>query len=78
MSCLDEQEQSYMYGNQNRVVLTQTQTQRSMEQKREPRNKPTHLWSINSGQSIHKYTQWRKDSLFNSGPGKTGQLYAKQ
>ena len=29
------------------MELTQNQTHRSMEQNREPRNKPTHLWSIN-------------------------------
>ena len=35
------------YSNQNSVVLAQKQTYTSMEQNREPRNKPTHLWSIN-------------------------------
>ena len=35
------------YTNQNSVVLAQTQTYRSMEQNREPRNKLKHLWSIN-------------------------------
>ena len=34
------------YGNQNSMVLAQKQTHRSMEQNREPRNKPTHLQSI--------------------------------
>ena len=34
------------YNNQNSVVMTGKQTHRSMEQNREPRNKPTHL-SIN-------------------------------
>ena len=29
------------------VVLAQKQTHRSLEQNKEPRNKPTHLWSIN-------------------------------
>ena len=33
--------------NQSRVVLAQKQTYRSMEQNREPRNKSTHLQSIN-------------------------------
>ena len=32
--------------NQNYVVLGQKQTCGLMEQNREPRNKPTHLWSI--------------------------------
>ena len=31
------------YSNQNSVVLAQKQTHRSMEQNRQPRNKPTHL-----------------------------------
>ena len=35
------------YSNQNSVVLAQKQTYASMQQNREPRNKPTHLWSIN-------------------------------
>ena len=33
--------------NQNSLVLAQKQICRSMEQNREPRNKPTYLWSIN-------------------------------
>ena len=51
------------YSNQNSTVLAQKQTYRSMEQKREPRNKPTQLWSLiyNKG---GKNTQWRKDSSF--------------
>ena len=36
-----------LYSNQNSMVLTQKQTHGSMEQNREPRNKPIHLWSIN-------------------------------
>ena len=35
------------YTNQNSMVLTRKHTQRSKEQNREPRNKPTHIWSIN-------------------------------
>ena len=31
----------------NNVMLAQKQTWESMEQNREPRNKPTKLWSIN-------------------------------
>ena len=34
------------YSDQNSMVLAQKQTHRSMEQDREPRNKPMHLWSI--------------------------------
>ena len=35
------------YNNQNSLVLAQKQTYRSMQQNREPRNKPVHLQSIN-------------------------------
>ena len=35
------------YSNQNSVVLAQKQTYGSVQQDREPRNKPTHLTSIN-------------------------------
>ena len=44
------------YSNQNTMVVTQKQTYRSMEQNREPRNKPTHLWSINLRQRRQEYT----------------------
>ena len=48
-----------------------------MEQNREPRNKLMPLWSIiyNKGD---KNIQWRKDSLFNNGAGKTRQPHVKQ
>ena len=49
------------YSNQNSVV--QKQPHRSMQQNREPRNKPTHLQSIfgKGGKNI----KWEKDSLFS-------------
>ena len=64
------------YSNQNRMVLEQKQIHRLMEQNREPRNKPMHFGSIydKGGKNI----QQRKDSLFNSGAGKTGQLHIKE
>uniref|UniRef100_A0A9L0R447 Uncharacterized protein n=1 Tax=Equus caballus TaxID=9796 RepID=A0A9L0R447_HORSE len=34
-----------------------------MEQKREPRNKPTHIWSINSQQRSQEYTLGKGQSL---------------
>ena len=52
------------YSHQDSMVLAQKQTYRSMEQDRKPRNKPTHLWSINYNKG-GKNTQWRKDILFN-------------
>ena len=48
-----------------------------MEQNREPRNKPTHLWSINLQQGRQEYTMgYRVSSI--SGAGKTGQLHVKE
>ena len=44
------------YSNQNSMVLAQKQTYRSMEQNREPRNKPTHLLSINIWQRRQEYS----------------------
>ena len=40
------------YSNQNSMVLAQKQKYRSVEQDRKPRNKPTHLWSINLQQGF--------------------------
>ena len=42
------------------MVLAQKQTQRSMEQDRKPRNKPTHLWSIKLQQRRQEHTQEKK------------------
>ena len=52
------------YSNKNSMVLALKQTHRSMEQNRKPRNKPTHLRSINLQQSKQEYTM-EKDSFFN-------------
>ena len=53
--------QSYI--NQNSMVLAQKETYRSMEQNREPRNKPTQLWSINLWQRRQGYTMEKRESL---------------
>ena len=45
------------------MILAQKQTYVSMEQNREPRNKPTHLWSINLQQKRQEYTVGK--SLFS-------------
>ena len=50
------------YNNQNSMVLTQKQTHRSMEQDRKPRNKLTHLWSINLWQRRQEYTMEKRQS----------------
>ena len=41
--------------NQDSVVLVPKQTYRPMEENREPKNKPRHLWSINLQQRRHEY-----------------------
>ena len=48
-----------------------------MEQNRKPRDKPTHLWTPYHDKG-GKNTQWRKDNLFKSGAGKTGQPLVKE
>ena len=49
--------------NQNSVVLVEKQTHSSMEQKREPRNKPIHLQSINLRQRRQEYIMEKRQSL---------------
>ena len=51
------------YSNQDSMVLAQKQTYRSMEQDREPRNKPTQLWSINLRQRREEYTMGKREPL---------------
>ena len=45
--------------------MVQKQTYGIMEQGREPRNKPKHLWSINLCQRRQGWDKWGKDSLFS-------------
>ena len=59
------------------MVLAQKQAYVSMEQNREPRNKPIHLWLVTLQQMRQEYTM-RKNSLFASGVGKFGQSYVSQ
>ena len=56
---------------------TGTKTDRSMEQNREPGNKPTHLWSINLRQSRQDYTMEKRVSSAN-GVGKAGKPHVNQ
>ena len=52
------------HSHQSSVVLVSKQTDKPMEQNREHRNKPRHLWSLcldKGGQNI----KWEKDSLFS-------------
>ena len=52
------------------MVSVKEQTNRSMEQDREPRNKPTHLWSVNLQQRRQEYTGEKRQSLQQVVPGK--------
>ena len=49
------------YSNQNNMVLAKKHTHRSVEQ--QPRNKPMHMWSINSQQRGQEYTTGKGQSL---------------
>ena len=62
------------------MVLAQKQAYGSMEQNREPRNKPTptHLWSINLRQRRQEYTMEKRQSFQQVVVGKVGQLHVKQ
>ena len=87
-SCLEKEGQSRKYhtpwiqtilqscNNQNRMVLAQKKAHGSMEQNRVPKNKPTHLWSINlRWKKILKYI---KDSFLNKWCWKILQLHVKE
>ena len=57
------------------MVLAQKQKYRSMEQGRDPRNKPTHLYLIDLWQS----RQYGEKTVFSiSGTVKTGHLHGKE
>ena len=51
------------YSNQNSMVLTQKQKNWSVEQNREPRNKPTLIWLINVQQRRQEYRMEKRQSL---------------
>ena len=63
------------HSHQDSVVLVPKHTYRPMEQNREPRNKPRHLWSINLWQRKQEYKMGQKTVFSASGAGKTGQLH---
>lgn len=54
-----------LYGNQNSMVLAQSQTYRPMVQSREPRNKPLCIYSQMIFDKGARIIQWNKESLFN-------------
>ena len=64
--------------DQDSMVLAQKQKYRPMDQDRKPRDKLTHLWASYLRQKRQEcIIQWRKDSFFKTGTGKTGQLHVK-
>ena len=48
-----------------------------MEQKRKPRNKPMHIWSIDLQQRRKEYTMGEKTAFFVNGVGKTAKPHTK-
>ena len=54
----------YGTGTEDSMVLAQKQKYRLVEQERNPRNKPMHLWYLIFEKGV-KNIQWGKDSLFN-------------
>ena len=59
------------------LILAQKQTCRSMEQNKEPRNKPTHLYSVKLTKEAKMYNEV-KTVFSTSGGGKIGQLHVNQ
>ena len=60
------------------VVAQKQKCIRSMEQDRKPRNKSTHVWSINLRQRRQEYTMEKRQVSSISGAGKSGQLHVKE
>ena len=48
-----------------------------MEQSKEPRNKPTHMWSINLQLRSQEYTMGERIVSSINGVGRTGQPHPK-
>ena len=63
---------------QDGVVRVPKQTYRPMEQNREHRKKPKHLWSINLGQKRQEHKMGKKIVFSASISGKPGRLHANQ
>ena len=57
------------------MVLAQKQKYRSMEQDRKPRDKPTHIWSLNKG---GKNNSGEKTASSISSAGKIAQLHVRE
>lgn len=62
---------------QDSMILAQNQTHRSVEWKRETRNRPSTLWFTNLQQSREVYPMEKRVSSTN-GVGKIGQLHVQE
>ena len=60
------------------MVLVQKQAHRSMKQNRQPRNKPTHLQSINLQQRREEHKMRKRQSLSASSAGKVEQTHVNE
>ena len=61
-----------------KTVLAYTQTHRSVEQTRDPRNEPRHVWSTNLWQKSQDYTRGKRIVSSVHAVGKIGQPHAKE
>ena len=66
------------HSHQDSVVLVPKQTDRPMEQNKEFRNKPRHLWSTNLQQRRQEYKIGKREVFLASLAGKPGQWHANQ
>ena len=66
------------HSHQDSVVLVPKQTDRPMEQNREPRNKPRQLQLINLQERRQEYKMGKKTVFSAGGAGKTGQPHLNQ
>ena len=64
------------YSNDNSAVLAQKQIYGSMQQNRELRNKPIHVWLISSTNEAKIYNRKKRVSS-GRGVGKDGQTHMK-
>ena len=60
------------------MVLAQKHIHRSMEQDRDPKNKPTHLWSINLRKKEARIHNGEKTVSSKSVAEKVGELHVKE
>ena len=66
------------YSNQNSMGLAQSQTHRPVQQNRQPRNKPTHQWSVILWQNRQEYTMKKRKSLHQMMLGKLEQIHISE